>query len=70
LKKSLLLKSDPPHINLLLDPGASAWKTVCDRCATDSDDPWIDPHPTLFGASYCVTASNADGVPSLPTPAR
>jgi len=53
-----------------LDPGAREWKTVCDRCATDSDDPWIDPHPLPFGARYRVTAWNADGVPSLPSAAR
>lgn len=53
-----------------MDPGASEWKTVCDRCATDSDDPWIDPHPIIFGAHYRVTAWNADGVPSLPSAAR
>ena len=53
-----------------MDPGASEWKTVCDRCATDSDDPWIDPHPLLFGARYRVTAWNADGVASLPSAPR
>jgi hypothetical protein len=53
-----------------LDPGAREWKTVCDRCATDSDDPWIDPHTLPFGARYRVTAWYADGVPSLPSTAR
>jgi mannan endo-1,4-beta-mannosidase len=53
-----------------MDPRATEWKTVCDRCATDSDDPWIDPHPILFGARYRVTAWNADGVPSPPSEAR
>src|SRR5580692_11170926 len=38
-----------------IDPGAKEWKTVCDRCATDTDDPWADPHATLFGARYRVT---------------
>lgn len=47
-----------------LDPAAKDWKTVCDRCATDSDDPWADPHPVLFGAHYRVTAFNADDAPS------
>ncbi|HUI42928.1 MAG TPA: hypothetical protein VL523_13260 [Terriglobia bacterium] len=53
-----------------LDPRATEWKTVCDRCATDGDDPWVDPHPVFFGARYRVTAWNADGVPSPPSEAR
>ena len=52
------------------DAGATDWKTICDRCATDADDPWSDPHGTLFGASYRVTAYNADGVASEPSPPR
>ncbi|MFZ0746308.1 MAG: hypothetical protein WAM85_18005 [Terracidiphilus sp.] len=43
------------------DPTSKQWQTVCDKCATDIDDPWIDPHPVLFGAQYRVTAFNADG---------
>jgi hypothetical protein len=53
-----------------LDPGAKQWQTVCDKCATDGDDPWVDPHPILFGAQYRVTAWNADNVPSQPSQAR
>lgn len=53
-----------------LDPRATAWKTICDRCATDNDDPWIDPHPVIFGARYRATAWNADGVASPPSEPR
>jgi hypothetical protein len=42
---------------------------ICDRCATDADDPWTDPHATLFGAPYRVTAFNADGGASGVRPA-
>jgi mannan endo-1,4-beta-mannosidase len=52
------------------DTGATEWKTVCDRCATDADDPWADPHGALFGVSYRVTAYNADGVASEPSQPR
>jgi mannan endo-1,4-beta-mannosidase len=52
------------------DSRATTWKTVCDRCATDSDDPWIDPHPMLFGARYRITAWNTDGVASPPSEPR
>jgi hypothetical protein len=53
-----------------MDPGAKEWETICDRCATDADDPWTDPHATLFGAHYRVTAFNADGVASAPSDPR
>lgn len=53
-----------------LDPGSKEWKTVCDRCATDADDPWVDPHPGSFGSHYRVTAYNADGVASAPSEPR
>jgi mannan endo-1,4-beta-mannosidase len=53
-----------------MDAGATEWKTICDRCATDTDDPWPDPHATLFGARYRVTAYNADGVASSPSDPR
>ena len=52
------------------DPGAKEWKVVCDRCATDADDPWVDPHGVPFGASYRVTAYNAEGVASAPSDPR
>lgn len=49
-----------------LDSATGQWQTVCDKCATDMDDPWIDPHPAPgFGAQYRVTAFNADGVASV-----
>jgi hypothetical protein len=35
------------------------WQTICDKCATDADEPWIDPHPVLFGAQYRITAFKA-----------
>jgi mannan endo-1,4-beta-mannosidase len=47
-------------------PNATEWKLVCDRCATDEQDPWIDPHPGL-GTRYRVTAYNADNVASAPS---
>jgi len=50
--------------------GDTDWKTVCDRCATDSDDPWVDPHPALFNVHYRITAYNADGVASAPSNVR
>jgi mannan endo-1,4-beta-mannosidase len=53
-----------------MDAGAKEWKTICDRCATDNDDPWADPHATLFGSRYRVTAYNADGVASAPSDPR
>jgi mannan endo-1,4-beta-mannosidase len=53
-----------------LDPGATEWKTVCDRCVTDTGDPWPDPRAPLFGARYRVTAYNADGVASPPSDPR
>src|SRR5277367_3523254 len=53
-----------------MDMGATEWKTICDRCATDTDDPWPDPHGSLFGARYRVTAYNADGVASVPSDPR
>jgi mannan endo-1,4-beta-mannosidase len=46
-----------------LAPGSTQWKLVCDRCASDEQDPWIDPH-AVFGARYRITAYNADGVAS------
>ena len=49
-----------------MSPGAKEWQTVCDQCATDGDDPWIDPKP-LLGARYRVIALNADGVASVPS---
>jgi hypothetical protein len=52
------------------DPGSTEWKTICDRCVTDSDDPWPDPHATLFGGHYRVIAYNADGAPSEPSDPR
>ncbi len=52
------------------DPGSTAWKKICDRCVTDSEDPWPDPHATLFGGHYRVTAYNADGAPSEPSDAK
>ena len=45
------------------DAGSKVWLPVCDKCATDSGDPWADPSP-VFGAEYRVTAFNADGVAS------
>jgi mannan endo-1,4-beta-mannosidase len=52
-------------------PNAQQWQLVCDRCATDADDPWIDSSGvSSFGAQYRVTAYNADGVASQPSQPR
>jgi mannan endo-1,4-beta-mannosidase len=45
------------------DPASKDWQTICDKCATDADDPWADPDPAA-GARYRVVAFNLDGVPS------
>jgi len=45
------------------DPASKRWKMLCDKCATDTDDPWIDPSP-VSNAQYRVTAFNADGIAS------
>lgn len=52
------------------DVGSTEWKTICDRCATDADDPWADPHSSLMGEHYRVIAYNADGKASEPSAAR
>ena len=46
------------------DGDSAPWSTICDKCATDVDTPWIDPKPArgfFGGAKYRVTAYNADG---------
>jgi mannan endo-1,4-beta-mannosidase len=48
------------------DSASKRWQILCDKCATDADDPWIDPHPILLGAQYRVIAWNADGVRNAP----
>jgi hypothetical protein len=48
------------------DPSSKQWQLICDKCATDADDPWVDPHPILWGAQYRVIAWNADGIRSKP----
>jgi hypothetical protein len=54
-----------------LDASSGKWQTICDKCATDMDDPWPDPHPAGFlGTQYRVTAYNADGAPSPPSQPR
>jgi mannan endo-1,4-beta-mannosidase len=51
-------------------PGAP-WEKICDKCATDTDTPWIDPKPqALFGVHYRVTAYNPDGKASAPSAER
>jgi len=51
---------------------AGNWETICNRCATDADSPWVDPKPatTLLGVKYRVIAFNADGTPSAPSAPR
>lgn len=52
-------------------PGAE-WKTICDKCATDAETPWIDPQPGpgIFTTRYRVIAYNADGKASAPSEPR
>ena len=49
-----------------LDPGAREWKTVCDRRATNSDDPFIDPHPLPFGAATASRLGTPTASPACP----
>jgi hypothetical protein len=47
------------------------WELVCDKCAIDSDMGWPDFDPkSMMGATYRITAYNADGQPSAPSAAR
>lgn len=51
--------------------GTASWDTVCDKCATDADAPWVDPKPGApFTTKYRVIAWNADGKSSEPSAAR
>jgi len=54
------------------DSPTGPWDTICDKCATDADAPWVDPKPSakLFGVKYRVIAYNADGTPSAPSAPR
>jgi len=58
------------------EPDSTQWETVCNRCATDADAPWVDKDAAnmssavLFGAKYRVIAYNADGKPSQPSGER
>lgn len=55
---------------------STQWQTVCDRCATDADTPWVDADAehrsfaALFATKYRVIAYNADGKPSDPSAER
>ena len=55
---------------------SAQWETVCDRCATDADTPWVDEKvrnsslETLFAIRYRVIAYNADGKASEPSAER
>jgi mannan endo-1,4-beta-mannosidase len=50
---------------------SESWIMICDRCATDGDAPWIDPHaPETLGGQYRVIAYNADGTASEPSRGR
>lgn len=53
-----------------MDPATKQWQLICDKCAKDTDDPWLDPKPASFGIPYRVTAYNADGVASPPSAPR
>lgn len=52
------------------------WETICDRCATDADTPWVDADAAsssvanLFATKYRVIAYNADGKASDPSVER
>jgi hypothetical protein len=55
---------------------SAQWETVCERCATDADTPWVDEAAkefslmTLFATKYRVIAYNADGKASNPSAER
>ena len=55
---------------------STQWQTVCDRCATDVDTPWVDADAAksslanLFATKYRVIAYNADGKASDPSAER
>ena len=55
---------------------AAQWQTICDRCATDADTPWVDADAAkssfanLFATKYRVIAYNADGKGSDPSAER
>jgi mannan endo-1,4-beta-mannosidase len=55
---------------------SAPWETICDRCATDADTPWVDEKAkemsfaALFVTKYRVIAYNAEGKPSDPSPER
>jgi len=47
---------------------SAPWETVCDKCATDADAPWVDPKPAgLFTTKYRVIAYSAAGKASKPS---
>jgi hypothetical protein len=51
--------------------GGKPWETICDKCATDADSPWIIANPGApFSEHYRVIAYNADGVASEPSAVR
>jgi hypothetical protein len=54
------------------DAAGKPWVTICDKCATDADSPWIDPKPApgIFVTKYRVIAYNADGAASAPSAER
>jgi hypothetical protein len=50
---------------------SAPWETICDKCATDADTPWVDAHPASpFTSRYRVIAYNADGTGSQPSSER
>ena len=55
---------------------SAQWVTVCDRCATDEDAPWVDADAAksslsnLLATKYRVIAYNADGKASDPSTER
>lgn len=55
---------------------SAPWKTICDRCATDADTPWVDEGArnsslaTLVATRYRVIAYNADNKASEPSAER
>lgn len=55
---------------------SAPWETICDRCATDADTPWVDEKAakssfaTIFSTKYRVIAYNAEGKGSEPSKER
>lgn len=51
--------------------GSQTWETICDKCVTDADSPWMDLTASFLGANkYRLIGYNIDGVASAPSAPR